>query len=513
MAMTVLVVALAIPGGAEEVVGGGQIGVNTRFATQVSNRVSDVVDHSFPFLTRRVRDLVAGGHPEAAIRFQERLYTGLSRSAGKDHPRSLRALGDLARLWVAAGRLREGRVVFERLAQNLDRVLGPHHLETALARLGHAQVILHWPERAAEALDLIGMVEPVLNQFLWPDHPQRIMLPRLRARALVALGRNEEAERFLSEALQQGRSLFGPDDSRIVPILAERGAIRIRMARYRDAVTDLEQARSILGRGGALLSFAEHFQVLERLAEGYLARDDLEQALEILEEKVALLESGPGIGEDLRAKSLTDLGMVELGQGRLARAEVHLRQALALVDVFKERDHPQRAFILTHLGDVYWRQGKKKDAVRSFAAAEAAAASFFARDAVGHANWLASMAIILHQDGIFEPAKGMFSRSLHLLEGALGREDPAVVRVRRSLAFLSSREEEKGPRNSLRTQAAPGGKEKFDFIFEEKGGVLHGFQDGAGVVDPFSMDGNYSVIEMIERKRDPRESRNPFFFQ
>ncbi|MBF0346922.1 MAG: tetratricopeptide repeat protein [Magnetococcales bacterium] len=392
---------------------------------------------ALPFLTRRVAQLEAAGTHGAAITYQQRLVAGLSTLGGADHARTLRARNHLARLLVAEGRMEEGYLAFERIEHDLKRVLGDRHVETALARLNQAQVALFWPERTALALSLAESALPVLELALWPDHPQRMQVLLVRAKALSALGRGEAAEKGFVSVLNLAIAQFGSLDPLVAEILSERGWNRILLGMHQNGIQDLERALAMSERAGAASSFKNRIHLLGRLAEGYLRGGRNRQAHDVMEKIVAILELQQGADNGTLAKPLTDLGMVAQKLGWLDRAEVHFKRALTLVQHHQNSDHPQRAFILTNLGDVYRRQGKQDAADRCFTDAEAAAATFFAGDAVGLANWLASMAVILHQDGNLSRATALFSRSLQLLEGALGRDDPAVVGVRESLARLS----------------------------------------------------------------------------
>ncbi|MBF0434201.1 MAG: tetratricopeptide repeat protein [Magnetococcales bacterium] len=393
-----------------------------------------------PFLQRMVDLLETEGRLGGAIRYQERLIGGLSATKGGDHPLVLRAQGRLALLLVAEGRREEGRRILEKLEKKMVHILGAHHLETALLRLQQAQVAIFWPERAAEVLKKIDDVQPVLEQALWPDDPRRVDVLSLRASALSVSGRVQEAETAYANALNYCTTQFGASGFPVSQVLEAMGWHRVLAGRFQDGIGDMERALHILERYGRKSTGNRSLNVLGHLAEGYLRWGKKEQALEVMEKMLALMEQRYGKDHKNLAKPLTDLGMVELGLWRLQQAEGHLQQALALVRGLRDQEQLQRSFILTNLGDLYGRQGKREDADRCFSEAETTAALFFADDGVGMANWLASMALILHQGGNADRAQALFAQSLHLLETSLGRDDPAVKKVRESL-FLSTQAE------------------------------------------------------------------------
>ncbi len=406
-----------------------------------------------PFLQRMVDLQETEGRLGGAIRYQERLIGGLSATKGGDHPLVLRAQGRLALLLVAEGRREEGRRILERLEKKMVHILGAHHLETALLRLQQAQVAIFWPERAAEVLKKIDDVQPVLEQALWPDDPRRVDVLSLRASALSVSGRVQEAETAYANALNYCTTQFGASGFPVSQVLEAMGWHRVLAGRFQDGIGDMERALQILERHGRKFTGNRSLNVLGHLAEGYLRWGKKEQALEVMEKMLALMEQRYGKDHKNLAKPLTDLGMVELGLGRLQQAEGHLQQALALVRGLRDQEQLQRSFILTNLGDLYGRQGKREDADRCFSEAETTAALFFADDGVGMANWLASMALILHQGGNADRAQALFAQSLHLLETSLGRDDPAVKKVRESL--LQSTQAETLPVIAQETPALP----------------------------------------------------------
>ncbi|HIJ85490.1 MAG TPA: tetratricopeptide repeat protein, partial [Magnetococcales bacterium] len=413
------------------------------------------VPSALPFLSRMVGYLEGAGRFGEAVRYQERLVYKLSTLKGGDHAQVFRARNRWARLLVLANRMEEARQAFAKIEKDLLRVVGERHFETAMARFNLAQLALLRPEPANEALRLMDTVLPVFGDSLWPDHPRWIEAMVLRARALSSLERKEEAEVAFGAALAHGTAQFGSDDVHVAEILSERGWNRTRMGRFAEGIGDMERGLTLLERVLPPWPFKNRIHLLGRLAEGYLRGGQQSQARAMLEKIVAVMVEKHGENHAALIKPLTDLGMVELELEQRDRAEAYLKRALALVQNLQQLDHPQRAFILTILGDLFWRQDRQEEADRYFAAAEAAATTFFAGDAVGLANWLASMGVIVHQGGNKQRAVALFSRSLQLLESALGKDDPVVVGVRKSLLPFLAISGSSGAAANLGTSAVP----------------------------------------------------------
>ncbi len=406
-----------------------------------------------PFLHRMVGDCETKGWYGKALTYQTRLLVGLTKHWGENHPQVLRESIRKSRLLLRDGRLKEGEKTLATLENHVRSVLGEYHVETAMIRLYQAQLALYFPGGAGNALRWIDAVIPVLERSLWPDHPQRIEAMMVRGRALSSLGRKKEAEKVFTDLLAHCMTHFGPRDRSVAETLSEMGWNRIRMGRDQEGVGDLERGLAIFEQNDHPMAFNNRMTLLGRLAEGYLRGGKRIQAHAILEKVLAEMEKKQGSSHKALAKPLTDLGMVELELGRLPQSETHLKRALALVQQGETRDHPQVAFILVNLGDLFGKQGKEKEQEHYFAEAQSAAEGFFAGDTVGLANWLASMAIILHQGGHQKQADALFSRSYQLLETALGKDDPAVVGVRESLSRLSQTKTEKG--GNTATQKVP----------------------------------------------------------
>lgn len=429
-----------------------------------------------PFLHRMVGDCETKGWYKKALTYQARLLAGLTKHWGEDHPQVLRESIRKSRLLLRDGRLKEGEKTLATLKNHVRRILGEYHVETAMIRLYQAQLALYLPEGAENTLRWINAVIPVLERSLWPDHPHRIEAMMVRGRALSSLGRQQEAEKAFSDLLRHCVTYLGPLDRSVAETLSAMGWNRIRMGRNQEGVDDLERGLAIFEQNDHPMAFNNRMTLLGRLAEGYLRGGKRIQAHAILEKVLAEMEKKQGSSHKALAKPLTDLGMVELELGRLAQSEAHLKRALALVQQGGTRDHPQVAFILVNLGDLFGKQGKEKEQEHCFTEAQSAAESFFAGDTVGLANWLASMAIILHQGGHQKQADALFSRSYQLLETALGKDDPAVVGVRESLSRLSQTEaEKKGNDHAKGSPLVP--------------------------VDPFEHGKNESRSELAQRRR------------
>lgn len=390
-----------------------------------------------PFLQRMVAMCEAKGWYGSALTYQARLLVGLTGHWGGNHPQVLRERTRKARLLLMDGRLKEGEAALETIEKDFLRLLGEHHVETAMVRLNRAQLAMYLPGGAGDALRWVDAAIPVLERSLWPDHPHLIEAMMVRGRALSALVREGEAEKVFVDLLGRCVTNLGPLDRSVAETLSEMGWNRIRMGRYQDGVVDLERGLAIFERDGQSMAFNNRMTLLGRLAEGYLRRGKRTRAYSVLEKILAEMDEKQGSNHKALAKPLTDLGMVELELGWLERSEAHLKRALALVQNGDALRSLQVAFILTNLGDLFGRQGKNNEQERYFTEAQSSAETFFAEDSVGLANWLASMAIILHQGGHQKRSEALFSRSLQLLEAALGKDDPAVVGVRESLSRLS----------------------------------------------------------------------------
>jgi tetratricopeptide (TPR) repeat protein len=208
----------------------------------------------------------------------------------------------------------------------------------------------------------------------------RALVARLdHARGLVAesLGRLDDAERYLTAALELRRSLHGDDDLEVARSLAALGGVARARGRLDDARRQIEAALAIDERrlGESHPDVARDLHNLggvERLA------GDLDTALRHYTRALAIRRAA--LGEEHVDTALThnSIGLVWMARARFAEAEQEFTAALA---VLRRAHHGDRAIAQHNLALVAQQRGDHATALRLFAEAEAVY-----RDTVGETS-------------------------------------------------------------------------------------------------------------------------------
>lgn len=222
--------------------------------------------------------------------------------------------GRLARVAESAGQ-RDQALSHARQAVTLsEAALGADHAQTRNARA----VFERWSrtEDDPEASDSVG--------------------------SLLKRGRCADAERLVQDQIQNLRMRFGADSPHLGATLRELATVQQLRGNLDSAVGAL---RSIYASERRLF-YSERPDLvcgaLYNLAAALWARDGLEATQELYEDAFALHALAARAAPDDRLQDAAPLalGLIEIGRGRLERAEELLREALAVrARVFSERHH------------------------------------------------------------------------------------------------------------------------------------------------------------------------------
>jgi non-specific serine/threonine protein kinase len=133
--------------------------------------------------------------------------------------------------------------------------------------------------------------ERVLRDLMTPQYPPQRVGPLFWAQAridygiaLKSLGKDEDAERVMSEALQELRSSLGPDHFFVAVVQNELGDLYTRQSRWQAAVTSLLEAQKILRQrtgeeGQATLIVGANLGIVQYRTEQYKQAADTLQGV------------------------------------------------------------------------------------------------------------------------------------------------------------------------------------------------------------------------------------------
>ena len=168
---------------------------------------------------------------------------------GRDHPRSLRARLNLARLWLRLQRPQEAQALAQEVLEGYRQSLGADHRHTR-----HAEWLLAWTEwhgtplRQRSPEDLIAAVDSVLSETA-ANSPRGLAVRAEMARILVEAGRRAEARSLLAGVIADYRSNFGDRHPKA-------GELELELARIDLAEGDRAAALERLARTAPILQAA-----------------------------------------------------------------------------------------------------------------------------------------------------------------------------------------------------------------------------------------------------------------
>ena len=152
----------------------------------------------------------SAGRLDEAIPLYEQVAADSARVLGPDHPQTLASRNNLAYAYRAAGRLDEAIPLFEQVAADSARVLGDNHPDTLSSRNNLAYAY-ESAGRLKEAIVMLGGALADSLRVLGPDHPGTFIVRNNLAYVYESAGRLEEAIALYEEVLADSTRVLGPN--------------------------------------------------------------------------------------------------------------------------------------------------------------------------------------------------------------------------------------------------------------------------------------------------------------
>jgi tetratricopeptide (TPR) repeat protein len=255
----------------------------------------------------------------------------IERVAGPESPRLPDVLMDLALIEKRRGRYAESRALFERAIVLSRQHQGPvnEFLAALYSRLANLHQDNGHPTEALAALDQAGQALPDGSGI------EQAQMLATRGDTLIDLGRFEEAEADLREALRLRRASSGDDDALVWYSQSELGKALTAQGRFADArrmqLEALSQMERIMGKDAYQLTF-----VLRALAMTFEESGDPASA-------VPLYRRALGLAEAKYPKASTVVVQYRAGLASALRNSGDVDAAIAEADaVLADREgHPE----------------------------------------------------------------------------------------------------------------------------------------------------------------------------
>jgi serine/threonine protein kinase/Tfp pilus assembly protein PilF len=366
-----------------------------------------------------------GRHPEAEphLRRAFELYREVS---GEEHPDTLSAANDVARLLMARGEFSEAEPLFRQNLEARRRVLGPDHPDT-LTALNNLALSLKLQKKLAEAEPLYRESLEACGRLMGGDSLHTLRAVNNLAVLLQEQGKLTEAEPLFRQGLETFRRIHGPDYpntliavNNLADLLQEQGKLDEAEPLLRQNVEAFRRTHG-----------PEHSKTLitvNNLASLLRAQGRLDEAEVLHRQNLDARRRVLGTDHPDTLITGNNLASLLLAQGKLAEAEPLCRQNLDACRRVLKPDHPRALIAVNNLAFLLQAQGKLAEAEPLFREALQHGRKALPGNDITLANSLVGLGLVLVEQGQAGEAEPLLRESLTIRRQVLakGHRDAAV---------------------------------------------------------------------------------------
>ena len=249
------------------------------------------------------------------------------------------------------------------------------------------------------------------------------------------LGRFKEAESLVTKALEQARSLFGPDSLRTAEGLTTLGLLRMEQGQFEEAERLTREGLAMTRRHAAATDpgVPRALTAVGRVLE---ERGGYSEAIQILEEAVRLETARSTASTDL-ASSLRHLGNVHFYAGHLDQAGELFARVLAMTRQVSGARHALVADDLINIGAVHFEQGRFTEAERYYREAQPITEGWYGQDHSRTASNLTMLGRALVAQKRYDDAVPILDRAVAVQERVFGKVHPRVASAVNELGIVA----------------------------------------------------------------------------
>jgi tetratricopeptide (TPR) repeat protein len=355
------------------------------------------------------------------------------RVLGKDHPKTLTGLDNLARLYREQGRYGEAEPLYVRALEARERVLGKDHPQTltsanSLARLYREQ------GRYGEAEPLFVRALEARERVLGKDHPEILISVNNLALLYHNEGRHEEAEPLYVHALKTRERVLGKDHPDTLTSVNNLAGLYYSQGRFGEAeplfVRALEARERMSGK-----DHPETLISVNNLAELYRAQGRYEEAEPLYVRALETSERVLSKDHPDTLISVNNLAALYQLQGRPKEAEPLYARALKTSEQVLGKDHPYTLRSVNNLAVLYSSQSRLGEAEPLFVRVLETSERVLGKDHPSTLVSLNNLAEIYQAQGRLKEAESLYVRAYKTNERVLGKDHPGTLNTQLNLAF------------------------------------------------------------------------------
>ena len=314
-------------------------------------------------------------------------------------------------------------------------------LETSVAAHGDAGVeTLSVLDNYGEFLNSIDpeMAEPVFQEALRltnEDNPQRPARMKALGMNLQELGRIDEAEKMLSQALQAYKIILGNKDTDTLSVM-------VKLAQLYDSQGKLASAQELFET--ALPSMLEvldknNFLILEsneNLAEIYRQQGKFPQAEKLFVQSMEGAIAVYGEEDPFVVQVKSHLAQLYEDTGELKKA-LSLHQQVYEIDlILVGENHPNTAGDLNNIASVHRRLGDYQKAEKLFRKSLKVMIAALGEESPQSVSVMNNLALFLENQGLYDEAEPLFKKAYRFSGKIQGEKHPTTLALLNNLAFL-----------------------------------------------------------------------------
>lgn len=277
---------------------------------------------------------------------------------------------------------------------------------------------------AAQRRRILLHAEQVRRMHAGADHLRANLLDSL-GRVAQRLGLGSEAEGLIREALDIRTQTFGTDSLEYALSLRSLGLVHHARGEL-SAAAELFEKALLLHRTHPTETHTDVAALANDLAACRRGLGRWNDA-ETLHREALELRRARGPGSLDVAESLNNLAQVEMDQGRVAEALVHLEEALAIRRTILGTEDPLTLQSFSNLAPAYWISNRRDEALALLDLAEAASKTLGVDGEEGLAQLLSNKATMLIGMKRHEAAEAALDEALALQTRRLGPEHALVA--------------------------------------------------------------------------------------